>query len=1736
MRRLLAVLLVFGLIGSEAAPQQASAEAIAFQDGFEAGFGGWTTVHGTPTASSLRVHNGKSSYILDQDQDVIQRLASTARGDAVEVWFYDDASNSNMSAYAFVDANTSAAVALGVNTSVSGNEYVVRLGANSSASGVARTTGWHSFVFDYRSGSKVVLYIDGKQVADSNSVTAYKRVALGDYWSDGKISGAYFDDIRISDKLPWEPYTVPAPAASSALPVAEPGGVVFYDDFEYGLGRWTTLYGTADASTAQAASGTSSYAVNEDQDAIQHKLAAMQSKVAVINFYDDAADQELAVMAYADAYDSALTIAGLGVNTDISVTHYVYRFGTSDGATSIQRAAGWHSLVFDYRSAQQVSLYIDGVPVGQFAGDEGLSRVAFGDFWQDAKTGHVYFDDVRIQDHLPWEQPAYPQGLSFQESFDDGLDGWTTLHGSPTVSADRARDGERSYKVDQAQDAIQHAFQAPLNQAAVIWFYDDADREMNVMAFADSGTVPVGIGVNSAEASAHYVHRIGSVTTSSGIPRSTGWHSLVFDYRSGSGVVLYIDGAEIASSTAATALQRIALGDWWSGGPVADVYFDRLSVQDSLPWDAPFADGLTAENFDAGFANWTALSGTPTVTTARAHNDLYSFVLSQDEQTIGHNFGMNFNQVAEIWFYDEAGRDSLRTMVRVDRLLTEIGLGVDAAVSDSHYVYQIGSAVTASPIERTTGWHSLAFDYRSGTGVALYIDGKLIAESAAESAFNRIVLGDFWKDGHVAGIMYDQLRIGGEVPQEPGMIFKDGFEHGFDRWVSVSGTPLASANQAYEGTYSYALDEDLDVIQHQLAARSNDVAVIRFYDDTSVARTNALAYADRNSTVIGLGVSTPVSASHYVYRVGGTTYASSVSRTTGWHSLVFDYRSGTGVTMYIDGVEVYSSTGATYMTRIALGDYWTGYTSAVYFDDVRVQTKLPWETDPVPEPVVTSDTFGFEDIGAWRSEAYLLEDNPGWKDSNLLATRTTTLEQLATGGVTASSVHVKEGQSAGKWANHPYYPTISTRSFEQDWSASNSVSFWIYAEAATQENVSLILHSDHPSTSWREFYSYTFPIDFAGWKQIEIPFRSFTASGETAGWHRIEQMSFSAKAFNKEPSPHTVLYLDDIQLHDRGVNELAALTSLTEAEPSMLVSYAVAYPDGFEAMPLTAYLRYVNNKLEYETASPSRRQEIEQEQAALLTAHGLGSDTYALSQFVETRPRIAAQHDIVPMEAHQLNHGAAEIREQPSGPVVHEPYWKTERAVYGYYPQFMPGPVSFAPGGSRYVRYGNSVIQVYDQENQRWYQHDLEPVFERYAAQQLGWYGYKHRDDNFYQDVNIRFDSDGDAYMTATIQQVNADGTTGVLRSLLLHSADQLKTWKAYPLTGSFAKLEALDTHNTDALSRPPVITLHDYWTSKNKSGYFVIPQKLPSGELYIPPRTKVCESCLTMGPTHSGDTNVAVTVTDSVYFIYSVMELEKAPAIPANHPATALTWTAGNQLRESRKGLPAYVVSYDIPTGQLSEPVFVGYGGRANDDHNWPAIAVDSQGYLHAFVNGHHDPVYYTRSSLPRNISEWNAPELIGQANSYASVVVDQDDTLYLVTRNSQRGYNFDMTLYRKPAGQAWAASVNLAERFKSYYEVWNQKLKVDPDSGDLYLTYYSQSRQSQMFKDEYDAYMFVWPDREQLKNPSGTLTPMGTYQTQGRKYTTFSGMVPTGMSTLISRDSGLTWRLLTTADFQSP
>ncbi len=787
----------------------------------------------------------------------------------------------------------------------------------------------------------------------------------------------------------------------------------------------------------------------------------------------------------------------------------------------------------------------------------------------------------------------------------------------------------------------------------------------------------------------------------------------------------------------------------------------------------------------------------------------------------------------------------------------------------------------------------------------------------------------------------------------------------------------------------------------------------------------------------------------------------------------------------------------------------------------------------------SSPSMNFESSGIWTSaplELPGLMRQYGVAEEDLwcfqaVKDRTWNLDSVPlkelSGGLKITADRVKEGKTAGRWGDLVRYPTLVTADVPHDWSGVQNLSFWVYAEQPTRDAITLGIRSDNPATPGKDFFFYSFNIDWTGWKLVSLPLASFEKYQEPLGWNHVDAVYFFAKAFGHNPNPYTVLYFDDMCLDRPGAPESASVP----------------------AMPVI---------------TPEK-----------------DADGFIYRMLFQDRPQPV------------LNHACPEkvepvIPVAPGRFISHQTYFRTERDLFKYYPRFNPGVPSFDPAGHACVYSGDMIQSLGD--DGRWQMVELRPVLTAWAKKQ-GWKGMINSWGAQGSDPAIRFDNDGSAYIIIQGEPLDAKGNRGHWNkrfSILLHSADGMKSWTIYKLPENIASFEKLDGHNQDCLKRPPVITLSSYshFREADKAGYLLLPVKRQDGTLELPAPVKYADACIGVNY-HSGDGNIAVTRGNKVYIVWgwcidpsSTPETVKMltgdgsdiwkkwklsylkdtplaktlPPIPADHPGLKLSYHYRNHKERSSEypeafsfdGVPTFITAYDIPTGTMSQPVFIGCGGGVVDNHNWPAITIDSKGILHVIINGHHNPCTYTHSLRPDDISAWSAPEYIPDRGalpmlSYSSLNCDRNDTLYTFHRASTDTYNNRLVLYRKKAGQPWDTELPIVAPFKRLYTAWYHHITYDVRRNRMFLTYYALSNLTFLSRDMYEFLILRRPDLEKrLSSGFGkkgdkpgpiplVKAPYWDGWTHGGQY----ALVASELVTLVSDDSGDTWHLAVTADY---
>lgn len=175
----------------------------------------------------------------------------------------------------------------------------------------------------------------------------------------------------------------------------------------------------------------------------------------------------------------------------------------------------------------------------------------------------------------------------------------------------------------------------------------------------------------------------------------------------------------------------------------------------------------------------------------------------------------------------------------------------------------------------------------------------------------------------------------------PASLFED-FEAGLDKWTAVAGTPSTDTTLKINGANSFVVNEANDAISRKFMQPINGNATLWFYD-TGLSGLNqqSLVYDSTNPIgLVGVGINSSISNNNYT--VTTSTYqttATTISRKTGWHKVMYDYTSNSSVDIYLDNNKVSTVPGYAKFDTIQLGDSSSSSylgTPTGYYDDVQV--------------------------------------------------------------------------------------------------------------------------------------------------------------------------------------------------------------------------------------------------------------------------------------------------------------------------------------------------------------------------------------------------------------------------------------------------------------------------------------------------------------------------------------------------------------------------------------------------------------------------------------------------------------------------------------------------------------------------------------------------------------------------------------------------------------------------------
>jgi len=182
---------------------------------------GWTVLNGAPTISNVVSFSGLFSLIMDSSYPQIQKTFSTTYNWSAG-YFYDDATVVTGAFKPFIiwkDTTGPKIFGLGVDNTVSTGFYTKIVSGVSTATTVARTTGWKRFQYSYQVSTSTLTLRIGSTVVSSTVIAAVAATVIqvgATVYSGAPIFG-YFDLIQATTNQFLK---------ISGLTVATPGDLV----------------------------------------------------------------------------------------------------------------------------------------------------------------------------------------------------------------------------------------------------------------------------------------------------------------------------------------------------------------------------------------------------------------------------------------------------------------------------------------------------------------------------------------------------------------------------------------------------------------------------------------------------------------------------------------------------------------------------------------------------------------------------------------------------------------------------------------------------------------------------------------------------------------------------------------------------------------------------------------------------------------------------------------------------------------------------------------------------------------------------------------------------------------------------------------------------------------------------------------------------------------------------------------------------------------------------------------------------------------------------------------------------------------------------------------------------------------------------------------------------------------------------------------------------------------------
>lgn len=631
---------------------------------------------------------------------------------------------------------------------------------------------------------------------------------------------------------------------------------------------------------------------------------------------------------------------------------------------------------------------------------------------------------------------------------------------------------------------------------------------------------------------------------------------------------------------------------------------------------------------------------------------------------------------------------------------------------------------------------------------------------------------------------------------------------------------------------------------------------------------------------------------------------------------------------------------------------------------------------------------------------------------------------------------VREGKYSLKWDNHHQYNTVAAFDVPKDWTGANEMSFDVYSEKATGETVTVLVYSDNAASKWRDGYTYSFKVDWTGWRNFEIPLSDFNVFNNPKGFDNVSAIYFASRAFGHDPNPDTVLYLDDIK-----------------------ITYNPSYPVTPHNLPRTTP-EYAHRIPKYDDSYLNHN---EPEVAD-------GADTSAPFKYAAYYLAERAQQGYFPKYVPGVisfdTNGKAYIRADST----HIQYkndegeWEIvdlEDVVRPYVGQIYDTRV-WESGAVE-----ESVIRF---DKQGWAYVLIGAAgedFLLYSADGMKtWKGVK-----LYETVKSLLGSECKAVMftSARFEHIDGGNTAAAEKPpvILLHQGENSEAYGGYMLIPTKNDCGTLDF---SAFRYAQSCISPAYHTGDGNS---VVTSGNYAYIVYGDPNDTTTEVGL------NGD--LSYEANGATYkYKYGV-------------PTYIVKYDMVNKTSE-RKFLGYAGAKSETLDGDYQTHDTHNWPGITIDNSGY--IHVIMNGHHHPVCYTKSKKAYDITSwedvsqiGNENIVTSASTKDMTKLSHSYGTIMVDKNDNVYVMTRDASRGYRFDTSVYvkttwttgfiSKKTHTGWVYTP-IVQRLTPYYEVARQKMSYNPTDDSLYIFYYAQSTYGQYFRDELDAQIFASPEYE--------------------------------------------------------